>query len=139
MYVISIAARHLKTRSITWIAVALIATIVLLYLLIISVLEGFKMHYMDKLQSILAHATITVGQTADGIAKPEAWAAEIAGAAPGIKGVTVGLETPVMAQFDTARTVGTLRGVDLDRELQFGRLKEILRPHDIVEFGLHEQ
>jgi len=42
MYVISIAARHLKTRSISWVAVVLIAVIVLLYLLIISVLEGFK-------------------------------------------------------------------------------------------------
>src|SRR5258708_3274430 len=111
MYTYSIALRHLRARSITWVAISLIVVVVLLYLLIISVLEGFKEHYMDKLQSVLAHVTITVGQTADGIQRPEAWATEIGKVDGGIRGVPVGLEIPAMAQFDNARTVGTLRGV----------------------------
>jgi lipoprotein-releasing system permease protein len=139
MYVISVAARHLKTRSISWIAVALIAVIVLLYLLIISVLEGFKSHYMDKLQSVLAHVSVNVGQMAGGIEKPEDWAAELSKIAPGIKGVTISLETPAMAVFDAASTVGTLRGVDLDCELKYGRIKEMLNPNSLTEFGMHDQ
>ena len=139
MYVLSIALRHLRTRSITWVAMTLIAIIVLLYLLIISVLEGSKAHFMDKLQSILAHTTVSVGELAWGIQRPEAWAGELAKADPGIKGVTIGLESPALAVFDNARTVGTLRGIDLPRELQYGRLKEMLSPPGLTEFGMHEQ
>ena len=144
MYVISVAARHMKSRSITWVAIAMIALVVVMYLLVISVVEGFKANYMDKLQSILAHATVSVGQLTGGIERPEAWAAELQKAAPGIKGVTIGLETPAMAIFTsphgggTIQTIGTLRGVDLDRELQYGRLKEILFPSDLKTLGEHE-
>jgi ABC-type lipoprotein release transport system permease subunit len=139
MYVISVAARHLRTRSISWVAVALIAIIVTLYLLIISVLEGSKAHWMDKLQSIMAHATVGVADLAGGIEYPEKWAAELSQIDPGIKGVTISLESPTMALFDRARTVGTLRGIDLDRELEIGRLKEILFPRALAEFGRHEK
>jgi len=143
VYVLTIALRHLRARSITWVATALIAVSVWLYLLVISVLEGFKEHYMDKLQSIHAHITVSVGEFAWGIQKPEEWAAAVAQAAPGIRGVTIGLESPAMAIFDTARTVGTMRGVDLEPELRTGRLKELLRPlqlrETLHEFGLHER
>jgi lipoprotein-releasing system permease protein len=138
MYVFTVALRHLRSRSITWVASALIALVVTLYLLIISVLEGSKEHWMDKLQSIMAHASISVGELAGGIQKPEAWADEMAKVDPGIRGVTIGLESPAMAIFDSARTVGTLRGIDLQRELKFGRLKEIIFPRDLSEFGFHE-
>jgi len=138
MYVFSVALRHLRTRSITWVAGALIALVVTLYLLIISVLEGSKEHWMDKLQSIMAHASVSVGELAGGIQRPEPWADELAKVDPGIRGVTIGLESPAMAIFDSARTVGTLRGIDLQRELKYGRLKEIMTPHDLTEFGFHE-
>ncbi|HYG76142.1 MAG TPA: FtsX-like permease family protein [Planctomycetota bacterium] len=139
MYILSVALRHLRSRSITWVASAMIAVVVVLYLLIISVLEGSKQHWMDKLQSIMAHATIGVGELAWGIQKPEQWADEIQKVDPGIRGVTIGLESPAMAIFDNARTVGTMRGIDLERELKHGRLKETLFPKDIKEFGVHEQ
>ena len=144
MYVVSIAARHMKTRSISWVAVSMIALVVVMYLLIISVVEGFKAHYMDKLQSILAHATVSVGQLTGGIEHPEEWAKELTTAAPGIKGVTIGLETPAMAIFNsphgggTIQTIGTLRGVDFPLELKHGRLKEILFPKDLSDLGQHE-
>lgn len=138
MYVFTVALRHLRSRSITWVASALIALVVTLYLMIISVLEGSKEHWMDKLQSIMAHASVSVGELAGGIQRPEAWADEIAKVDPGIRGVTIGLESPAMAIFDAARTVGTLRGIDLQRELKHGRLKEIIFPHDLSEFGFHE-
>jgi len=143
VYILTIALRHLLSRSICWVAMILIAANVVLYLLIISVLEGFKEHYMDKLQSIHAHLTVSVGSLSYGIERPEEWAAAVAGADPGIKGVTIGLESPAMAIFDKARTIGTLRGVDLERELKTGRLKELLRPPELREslrdFGLHER
>jgi len=139
MYILSVALRHLRSRSITWVASAMIAVVVVLYLLIISVLEGSKQHWMDKLQSIMAHVTVGVGELAWGIQKPEEWAGEISKVDPGIRGVTIGLESPAMAIFDNARTVGTLRGIDLDNELKIGRLKETLFPKDIKEFGQHEQ
>lgn len=139
MYVFSVAFRHLRTRSISWVAVCLIGVVVLLYLLIISVLEGFKEHYMDKLQSVMAHSTVSVGDLAWGIQKPKEWSEELSKVDPGIRGVTMGLESPAMAIFDEYRTVGTMRGIDLDRELQHGRLKEMLKPQDIKEFGTHVQ
>lgn len=143
MYILTIALRHLRTRSVCWVAMLLIAIYVVVYLLIISVLEGFKEHYMDKLQSIHAHITVSVGSLSYGIERPEEWAAAVAQAEPGIKGVTIGLESPALAIFDTARTVGTLRGVDLQAELQTGRLKELLQPPELREtlreFGLHER
>jgi len=143
MYILTVALRHLLTRSICWVALVLIAVNVVLYLLIISVLEGFKEHYMDKLQSIHAHIGVSVGSLSYGIEQPEEWAAAVAKADPGIKGVTIGLESPALALFDAARTVGTLRGIDLERELQTGRLKELLQPPELREtlheFGMHER
>lgn len=139
MYALTVALRHLRTRSISWVAVALIASIVLMYLLIISVLEGSKQHWMDKLQSILAHTTVNVGDYAGGIERPEIWADEIAKVDPQIRGVTIGLESPAMVLFDSARTIGSLRGIDLERELKYGRLKEIIRPGGLHEFGFHDQ
>lgn len=140
--VTSVAMRYITRRAITWVAALLIAFNVLLYLLCISVLEGFKEHYMDKLQSIMAHATVDVGNLAWGIQKPEEWSAEIAKVDPGIRGVTVGLESPAMAIFNNARTVGTMRGIDLQRELEVGRLKELLKPAELrdtlKEFGTRE-
>ncbi|HYF52179.1 MAG TPA: FtsX-like permease family protein [Planctomycetota bacterium] len=155
MYVYSVAWRHLKTRSISWVAILLIAAVVCLYLLIISVLEGFKAHYMDKLQGVLAHSTISVGDLAWGIQRPEKWAGEIEQLDPGIRGVTIGLETPAMAIFDQYRTIGTLRGIDFEREMKHGRLKDMLKVTEsspdgkgtmlvpagdrIKEFGTHMQ
>ncbi|HEY3325031.1 MAG TPA: FtsX-like permease family protein [Planctomycetota bacterium] len=138
MYALVLAMRHLRSRSITWVATAMIGAVVVLYLLIISVLEGQKQFWMDKLQNIMAHTTVGVGELAWGIQKPEAWADELSRLDPGIKGVTIGLESPAMAIFNNARTVGTMRGVDLDRELKYGRLKEILFPKDLSDFGRHE-
>jgi lipoprotein-releasing system permease protein len=120
------------------VASALIGAVVVIYLLVISVMEGQKVYWMDKLQNILAHQTVGVGELAWGIQKPEKWAADVATVDPGIRGVTIGLESPAMAIFDNARTVGTLRGVDLPEELKYGRLKEILFPGDLSEFGEHE-
>jgi ABC-type lipoprotein release transport system permease subunit len=55
-----------------------------------------------------------------------------------VRGATISLEIPVLAQFNSGRTVGSLRGIDLDRELQCGRLKEVLKPANLTEFGIHE-
>jgi len=122
----------------TWVAVAIIAIIVVLYLLIISVLEGFKAHYMDNLQSILAHTTARVGNVSSGMVYPERWGAELE-KIPGVRGVTAGLEVPAIMLSDKYRTIGTLRGVDLDRELKYGRLKEILNPKGIDEFTVEHK
>jgi ABC-type lipoprotein release transport system permease subunit len=138
MYQFHVAARHLRSRSISWVASALIALVMTCYLLVISVMEGQKEYWMDKLQNINAHMTVGVGELAWGIQYPEKWAEDAKSADPAIKGVTIGLESPAMALFDNARTVGTLRGIDLDQELKHGRLKEILFPKDITEFGLHD-
>lgn len=138
MYQFHIAGRHLRSRSISWVASILIALVVTIYLLVISVMEGQKEFWMDKLQNIMAHQTIGVGELAWGIQQPEKWAKDVTSVDPGIRGVTIGLESPAMAIFDNARTVGTLRGVDLDEELKYGRLKEILHPKDITAFGTHE-
>jgi lipoprotein-releasing system permease protein len=137
-YVTVVALRHLRLRAISWIAVALVSMIVLLYLLIISVLEGVKEHYMDKLQSIMAHTTVSVGDLAWGIQRPKEWSRELEQLDPGIRAVNVGLETPAFAIFEKFRAVGSLRGIDLDRELKHGRLKELLQPANITEFGFHD-
>src|SRR5205807_859307 len=105
-------------RGISLVVILLVACVVMMYLMVISVLEGFKNHYMDKIQSVMAHVTADVGNFAGGVTRPEARAGELSKIDPGIKGVTIGIETPAMAIFKTARTIGTLRGVDLERELK---------------------
>jgi len=134
MYVFAIAFRLLRTRKISWVATLIVAVIVFLYLLIIAVLEGFKAHYMDKIQSIKAHMTVRIGHIGDGMVYPETWASKVE-KVPEIRGVTIGLDIPTLAQFNTGRTIGVLRGIDLDRELEHGRLKEILKPRELTSFG----
>ncbi|MEI6231999.1 MAG: FtsX-like permease family protein [Planctomycetota bacterium] len=138
MYTYTIAARYLFKRPISYVAILLVAFIVWMYLMVISVLEGFKDHYMDKIQNINAHVTVDVGNYASGIAHPAEWSAEIAKLEPGIKGVSVGIETPSMAVFSKDRTIGVLRGIDLPNELKVGRLNEILKPADLKDFGTQE-
>jgi len=136
MYVFAIAFRLLRTRKMSWVATVIVSAIVFLYLLIIAVLEGFKAHYMDKIQSIKAHMTVHVGNYGGGIVYPEEWAAHLEKVAH-VKGVSIGLQVPALVQFDNARTIGQLRGVDLERELQYGRLKEMLKPPELSSFGDH--
>ncbi len=138
MYIYSIAARYLFRRAVSYVAILLVAIIVMLYLMVISVLEGQKDNFMDKIQNIEAHITVDIGNYAGGIARPEEWADELAKMEVGIKGVTIGIGTPAMADFPKDRTIGTLRGIDLDREFKTGRIKEILNPKDITAFGVQE-
>lgn len=125
-------------RPISYVVIALVAFIVTIYLVVISVVEGMKEHYMNKIQSVLAHITVDVGNMAWGIENPSDWSEEVKRIDPGIKGVTVGLETPSMLVIDTARTIITLRGIDLKEELKSGRLGEVLNPPDLKAFGVHE-
>jgi lipoprotein-releasing system permease protein len=136
MYVLAMAFRLLRTRTMSYVAVAIIAAIVFLYLLIIAVLEGFKAHYMDKIQAVQAHMTVRIGHIGDGITRPEEWAAELE-KVKGIRGVTVNLEVPSLVQFDRGRTIGQMRGIDLDRDLRHGRIREMLKPDTLTSFGEH--
>src|SRR5882724_761603 len=128
LYTFTVASRFIFRRPISYVAILLVTFVVIMYMVVISVLEGFKNHYMDKIQSIMSHVTVDVGKLAWSIEKPATWSAEIAKADPDIRGVTVGLETPAMALLKDARTIGTLSGIDLDTELKYGRLGEILEP-----------
>lgn len=125
-------------RPISLVVILLVAFIVAMYLVVISVVEGMKEHYMSKIQSVLAHMTVDVGNMAWGIERPREWSDEIKRVDPGIKGTTVGLETPAMLLVDTARTIVTLRGIDLQDELKTGRLGEVLKPPELQAFGVHE-
>lgn len=137
MYIITVATRYLLRRPMSYVATAIVVLIVVLYLLIISVMEGFKVQYMSQIQSIYAHMNVRVGNDPGGILYPEKWSDEVA-KIQGVKGVTIGLEIPAIMIANSGRTVGTLRGVDLDRELAHGRLKEFLKPADLTEFGTHK-
>ena len=137
VYVFTIAWRYMRKRPICLVTILIAALVVWIYLLVISVLEGFKSHYMEKIQSVMAHVTIDVGNYAWGIEKPQEWTKEIQAVDPGIRAVTVGVETPVMAIFNEGRTIGSLRGIDLDEELKVGRLGTILKPPDLKSFGMH--
>jgi len=133
--------RYMFRRKISYVAILLVMCVVAMYMIVVSVQEGFKDHYMDKIQSILSHMTVDVGNYANGIDKPEEWSAAVKGVDPDIRGVTLGLEVPAMAIFNEARTIGTLRGVELSKELQFGRLKETLVPESLktlTGFGVQE-
>ena len=133
MYVLTVALRHLRARPMTWVASVIIALIVIIYLLVISVLEGFKANFMEKLQSLLAHGSVRIGNDVTGIQRPTAWGRALA-EVPGVRGVSPSLEIPVIAQFKRGRTTGVLRGIDLAGELKHGRLKEYLRPGGLKEF-----
>ena len=74
----------------SWVAIVIIAKIVILYLLFISVMEGFKLTYMQKLRTILAHVTVRVGDVPWGIIHPQAWAAELE-KIEGVRGVTISI------------------------------------------------
>ena len=141
MYTFTVAWRYLRRRAISYVAVVLVMTVVIMYMVNISVLEGFKHHYMDKIQSIMSHITVDVGKLAWGIERPDVWPAELAKVDPDIRGITVSLETPAMALFPSGRTIGPLRGVNLQGEFKYGRLKETLTPDSLKEltgFGVHE-
>ncbi len=137
MYVFSIALRHLRSRPMSWVAAAIMVLIVVIYLLVISVMEGFKTHYMEKLRSVRSHITVQVGNIPWGIIHPESWSKEFE-AFSEIKGATYATETPTIAVFDHARTVGTLRGVHLSKELACGELGSRLEPKDLKAFGRHQ-
>lgn len=136
-FVTTTAARYLIKRPMSWVAMAIITLIVVLYLLIMAVVEGFKAHYMEQVQSIHAHITVRMRNDPGGIIYPEPWAQKLE-ALEGVRGVSVGLETPALVIFDKGHTLGTLRGIDLENELRHGRIQEFLTPPDLAAFGIHD-
>lgn len=137
MYILTVALRYLRTRPMAWVSGLIMAAIVVMYLLVISVLEGFKEHNMKMLRSMESHITVRVGQISWGILRPEPWAAEVA-KLDGVQGSSAALETSVIALPGKMKTVGEVKGIDLDAELKYGALGEDVEPKDLKEFGVHE-
>lgn len=137
MYVFTVALRYLRTRPMAWVSGLIMAVIVVLYLMVISVMEGFKEHNMKVLRSLDSHITVRVGQISWGIMRPEQWAAEVA-KIDGVQSSTPTLETAVIALLGRSKTVGEIKGVDLDAELKHGALGEEIEPKDLNEFGTHD-
>lgn len=137
MYVLTVALRYLRTRPMAWVSGLIMAVIVVLYLLVISVMEGFTEHDMKMLRSMESHITVRVGQISWGIMRPEPWAGEVA-KVDGVKSASATLETSVVALPGKLKTVGQVKGIDLDAELKYGALGEEVEPRDLKEFGEHD-
>lgn len=136
MYILTVALRHLLSRPVCWVAAACVAAVATLYLLVVSVTEGFTEHWMDALRSVSSDMTVRYGHIPDAFYRPETYTARLA-RIPGVRGATARLEIPAVVQFDRGRTVASLYGIDLARELKVGRLKEAL-PTGLRKFGKFE-
>ena len=122
MYSLFLAARYIKKRIIVWLGILSITAAVVVFVVVMSVLEGFSEHLKEMVRRTTSHVDISrpfVGGFSD-------WetVAEIAEETQGeyIAGATPYVQGPALLQSQRFRFYGFIKGVDWQSELDFGHI-----------------
>jgi lipoprotein-releasing system permease protein len=124
LYPIFLALRYARTRVVTYLALLTVAVSVASFVVVMGILGGFR-HRVEKIiQETGAPLEIHCGATY-GVFDPEGVARRL-GRIPGVKGASPYIQSGTLIRTDNFRALGFFRGIDLKRELKYGRLREYL-------------
>jgi ABC-type lipoprotein release transport system permease subunit len=110
---------------IVWLGILSIAAAVMVFIVVMGVLEGFSEQLYDMVRRTTSHVDISrpyVGGLAD-------WktVAEIASRHPAVEGTTPYVQGPALMQSQRYRFYGFVKGVDWQREKDFGHITGYIR------------
>ncbi|HHN46989.1 MAG TPA: hypothetical protein ENN09_06060, partial [Planctomycetes bacterium] len=125
MYRPFLAARFIRSRVIIWLGMLSIAAVVLVFVVVMGVLEGFSEQLRDMVRRTTSHVEISrlyVGGLAD-------WRTieNVASRHPRVRGATPYVQGPALMQSQRFRFYGFIKGVDWEREKQFGHVTGYIR------------
>jgi ABC-type lipoprotein release transport system permease subunit len=124
LYPIFLALRYARSRAVTYLALLTVAVSVASFVVVMGVLGGFR-HKVEKIiQETGAPLEIYCGATY-GIWRADHWANRVA-TVKGVRGTSPYIQTMTLIRTEGFRTLGVVKGIDLDRELRYGRLGEYL-------------
>ncbi len=124
MYPIFLALRYARSRVVTYLALLTVTISVASFVVVMGVLGGFR-HRVEKIiQETGAPLEIYCGAVY-GIFQPDAVARRVMGV-DGVRGASPYVQTMVLIRTERFRTLGVVQGIDLERELKYGRLKQYL-------------
>ncbi len=133
MWKLFVAARYLFSRGITYLATFSVLASVAVFVLTMGVLEGFAEHLKKTIRANSSHIDVSLPYV-DGIQDYESLGAQIekpdAGkgwTAKHVVGWTPYVRGPALIQTGRYRFYGFVKGVDLNRELEYGGIKPYLR------------
>ena len=126
MYKYFISLRYIKSRLITWFSIAGIAIGVMVLVVVLSVMDGFRKEFISRLQGILSHIIVLVRNPElnyDALAKKIMSEKYVQACAPHLRGV-------VLIGTERYYVGGIVVGIDYQKEIQVGKFADYLvTPH----------
>lgn len=117
-----ISLRYIKQRTITWFSILGVALGVMVLIIVLSVMDGFRLEFMQRLQGILSHITVTVRTSEQNYADLEKKilsVEHVQACAPHIRGV-------ILIGTNKYYVGGMVLGIDAQKEFKVGNLKDYL-------------
>lgn len=117
-----ISLRYIRQRAITWFSILGVALGVMVLIIVLSVMDGFRLEFMQRLQGILSHITVTVRtseQNYETLEKKILSVEHVQAAAPHIRGV-------ILIGTNRYYVGGMVLGIDAQKEFKVGNLKDYL-------------
>lgn len=117
-----ISLRYIKQRTITWFSILGVALGVMVLIIVLSVMDGFRLEFMQRLQGILSHISITVRTSEQNYAELEKQilsVEHVQSCAPHIRGV-------ILIGTNKYYVGGMVLGIDAQKEFKVGQLKDYL-------------
>ncbi|MHC4917101.1 MAG: ABC transporter permease [Planctomycetota bacterium] len=124
MYPVFLALRYARSRAVTYLALLTVALSVASFVVIMSVLGGFR-HEVEKIIQETGAPLEIYCSAASGIPDAGKLATKVSGI-PRVRGASPYLESMSLIRTSRFRTLGVVRGVDLGQELRHGGLGEYL-------------
>lgn len=124
MYPVFLALRYARARIVTYLALLTVTVSVASFLVVMSVLEGFRAHVRKIVQETGSPLEIFC-DSAGGIRFPGDLARRVE-AIPGVSGASPYLNTMTLIRTAHYRTLGIVRGIDLSKDRAFGGLGDYL-------------
>ena len=122
MYKYFISLRYIKSRLITWFSIAGIAIGVMVLVVVLSVMDGFRKEFISRLQGILSHIIVSVRNPElnyDALEKKIAAEKYVRACAPHLRGV-------VLIGTERYYVGGIVVGIDYQKESEVGKLADYM-------------
>lgn len=135
VYTFVISLRYIKKRMITWFSILGIALGVMVLIVVLSVMDGFRKEFISRLQGILSDIIINVRvaeSNYDSIEKKILDTPHVKSCAPHLRGI-------VLIGTSQYYVGGLVLGIDEQKEFQVSKLQEYLvTPYKEIRLGVEQ-
>jgi len=117
-----ISLRYIRRRTITWFSILGVALGVMVLIIVLSVMDGFRVEFMQRLQGILSHLIVNVRTSEQNYASLEKKIQEV----PHVKACAPHIRGMILIGTNKYYVGGMVLGIDVEKEFEVGKLKDYL-------------